>query len=273
MSRDFLEEKVVIITGASSGIGAACAKEFSKRGARVAMAARNLEKMQEIEKDIKNSGCKAIAVKTDVTIEEDCKNLIETVVKQFGTIDILINNAGISMRALFEDLHLDVIRKLMNVNFWGSVFCTKHALPHLLKSKGSVVGISSIAGFKGLPCRTGYAASKYAMHGFMETLRIENLKKGLHVMIVAPGFTSSNIRMSALGPNGKPQGISPRNENSMMSPEKVASHIIKGLMRKRRTIILTPIGRWSIYVNRILPRFVDNMTYRLMSKEQDSPIK
>ncbi len=273
MQYKYLQKKVVIITGASSGIGAACAKEFSKKGALVVMGARSLDKIQAIENEIKQDGNEALAVKTDITNADDCKNLIDTAYKQYGRIDILVNNAGISMRALFEDLELDVIKKVMDVNFWGTVYCTKYALPHLLQSKGSIVNVSSIAGFKGLPCRTGYAASKYAMHGFMETLRIENLKKGLHIMIIAPGFTASNIRKSALGADGNAQGESPRNEEKMMKPEKVAKIIIKGLIRKRRTIILTPIGRWSIFVNRFLPGFVDNVTYKIMSKEPNAPIK
>ncbi len=269
----FLQKKVVIITGASSGIGAACAKEFSKHGAFVVMGARSLDKLQAIETEIKQNGFEALAVKTDITNPEDCKKLIDAAYEKYGRIDILVNNAGISMRALFENLDLDVIKKVMDVNFWGTVYCTKYALPQLLKSKGSIVNVSSIAGFKGLPCRTGYAASKYAMHGFMETLRIENLKKGLHIMIIAPGFTASNIRKTALGPDGKAQGESPRNEEKMMQPEKVAKIIIKGLARKKRTIILTPLGRWSIFVNRFLPGFVDNVTYNVFAKEPNAPIK
>ena len=178
-----MQNKVVIITGASSGIGKALVYEFAKRGAKIAMGARNLDELHKIETDLKSRGVDALSVQTDVTREADCKNLIEKTVERFGKIDILVNNAGISMRALFEDLELDVIRRLMDVNFWGTVYCTKFALPYILKAKGSLVGIISVAGFLGLPGRTGYSASKFAVRGFLNTLRVENLKKGLHVLV------------------------------------------------------------------------------------------
>ena len=176
-----MQNKVVIITGASSGIGKALVYEFAKRGAKIAMGARNLDELHKIETDLKSRGVDALSVQTDVTREADCKNLIEKTVERFGKIDILVNNAGISMRALFEDLELDVIRRLMDVNFWGTVYCTKFALPYILKAKGSLVGIISVAGFLGLPGRPGYSASKFAVRGFLNTLRVENLKKGLHL--------------------------------------------------------------------------------------------
>ena len=153
-------------------------------------------------------------------MEEDCRNLIEHAVARFGRIDILVNNAGISMRAMFKDLDLNVIRRLMDVNFWGTVYCTKYALPHILKTEGSVVGVISIAGFKGLPARTGYSASKFAIYGFLDTLRVEHLKDNLHVMIFAPGFTASNIRESALVADGSHQGETPRDENKMMTAQE-----------------------------------------------------
>ncbi|MFW6268198.1 MAG: SDR family oxidoreductase, partial [Marinilabiliaceae bacterium] len=184
-----MKDKVIIITGASSGIGLACAREFAARGGRVSLAARNSEKLQAIEKALSESGHEVLVTPTDVSREEDCKKLVDKTIERFGKIDILVNNAGISMRALFKDVELSVLKQLMDVNFWGTVFCTKYALPWLLETKGSVVGVSSIAGFVGLPGRTGYSASKFAMHGFLHTLRVENLKTGLHVLIAAPGFT------------------------------------------------------------------------------------
>ncbi len=195
-----MKNKVVIVTGASSGIGRACALECAKRGAKVSLAARNSEKLAEVVQKIENMGGESpLCIATDVTQEKDCEDLVVATVTHFGKLDILINNAGISMRALFKDAKLDVIRKVMDVNFWGTVYCTKFALPHLLKSKGSVVGVISIAGYMGLPARTGYGASKYAVRGFLDTLRVENLKTGLHVLVAAPGFTASNIRNTSLG--------------------------------------------------------------------------
>ncbi len=198
-----MKNKVVIITGASSGIGRACALECARRGAKVSLAARNPKKLSEVAQKIKNMGGELpLCTETDVTQEKDCENLVTATLAHFGKLDILINNAGISMRALFKDAELDVIRKVMDVNFWGTVYCTKFALPHLLQSKGSVVGVISIAGYMGLPARTGYGASKYAVRGFLDTLRVENLKTGLHVLVAAPGFTASNIRNTSLTASG-----------------------------------------------------------------------
>ncbi len=268
-----MKDKVVIITGSSSGIGLATAKEFARQGAKVVLAARNYDKIKELEEEIIKNGGQALAVKTDVSNENDCKNLIDQTVNKFGKIDILVNNAGISMRALFKDLKLDVLKKLMDVNFWGTVYCTKYALPHLLKAKGSVVGVSSIAGFIGLPARTGYSSSKFAMHGFLNTLRIETLKDGLHVMIIAPGFTASNIRKTALVADGSAQGETPRNEEKMMSAEEVAKHLIKGIKKRKRTVVLTTQGKLTVLLNKFFPSFMDKMIYNHMAKEEDSPLK
>ncbi len=268
-----MNNKVVIITGASSGIGLALAKAFAKEGAKLSLAARSIDKLNELVQEFENDGINAIAVKTDVSKEEECKNLIEQTKQKFGKIDILINNAGISMRAAFKDVELDVLKKLMDVNFWGTVYCTKYALPSLLATKGSVVGISSIAGFIGLPGRTGYSASKFAMHGFLETLRVENLKNGLHVLIAAPGFTASNVRKSALTANGSQQGETPRKEENMMSPEKVAGYIIKAIKKRKRTLILTFVeGKLTVFLSKIVPGLLDKLSYNHMAKEPDSPI-
>ena len=228
-----MEDKVVIITGASSGIGLALAQNFAKRKAKVVLAARSYDKLKVIEEDLKVFNKQILIVKTDVSKESDCKNLIDKTIEAYGKIDILINNAGISMRALFETTELSVIKQLMDINFWGAVYCSKYALPYLLRSTGSVVGVSSIAGYKGLPGRSGYSASKFAMHGFLEVLRIENMKKGLHVLIACPGFTASNIRNTSLTANGTQQGESPRDEGKMMSAEEVGSHIIKAIEKRK----------------------------------------
>lgn len=269
-----MKDKVVIITGASSGIGLACAREFAHRGALVSVCARSADKLEEIKSEFDAAGHKLLVTEADVSREEDCKRLIDNTVHKFGKIDILINNAGMSMRALFVDLHLDVMRKLMDINFWGTVYCTKYALPYILEQKGSVVGVSSIAGFIGLPGRAGYSASKYAMHGFLNTLRVENLRKGLHVLIVAPGFTASNIRKTALTADGSAQGETPRNENKMMSAEEVALRIIKAIQKRKRTLILTFVeGKLTVFLSKWLPALVDKLSYNVMAKEPDSPFK
>lgn len=268
-----MHRKVVIITGASSGIGLACAKEFASKGYAVVLAARNIHKLEEIEAEIKETHPDVLAVPTDVTKEEDCRTLISKAVERFNRIDILINNAGISMRALFLEVDLKVIKQLMDVNFWGAVYCTKYALPYILQQKGSVVGVSSIAGFKGLPARTGYSASKFALQGFLDTLRVENLRNNLHVMIVAPGFTSSNIRKTALNENGQEQGESPLEESNLMSAEEVASHILKGIQRRKRSIVLTIEGKLVILLNKVCPRLLDIIEYNTMKREPNSPLK
>ena len=276
--------KVVIVTGASSGIGLATSKAFAAKGDCVVLASRDLHKLQNTVASLGNTyGKEAVldghsvprflAVKTDVVREEDCKNLIETTADTYGRIDVLVNNAGVSMRALFKDLELDVIKHLMDVNFWGTVFCSKHALPYLLATKGSVVGVISIAGYKGLPARTGYSASKFAIYGFLDTLRVEHLKEGLHVMIFAPGFTASNIRFRALTADGTPQGETPRNEEKMMSADTVARHLVNGVYKRKREVILTPIGKLTVMLNKLFPSLVDRLEYRFMKNEPNSPLK
>lgn len=269
-----MRDKVIIVTGASSGIGKALVYELARRGAKIVLAARNLEELLKIEEDLKNSGAEAFSVCTDVTKEIACKELIEQAYAHYGRIDVLINNAGISMRALLEDLDTDILHKVMNVNFWGTVYCTKYALPYLLQSKGSLAGIISIAGFIGLPGRTGYAASKFAVRGFLNTVRIENLKKGLHVLIAAPGFTASNIRKTALDAHGHQQGESPRNENKMMSAERCAALIVRGIEKRKREIILTFVeGKLAVFLSKWWPALVDKLSYSHMAKEPDSPFK
>ena len=272
MKRDYFKGKVMIITGASSGIGLASAKLFASLGAKLVLAARSQDKIEEIASGISHdSGSDVLCVKTDVSVEEDCRNLIDKAVARFGRIDVLVNNAGLSMRALFRDLDLQVIKTLMDVNFWGTVYCTKYALPYLLESKGSVVGVISIAGYAGLPARTGYASSKYAIRGFLDTLRIEHLYDGLHVMVFAPGFTASNVRNAALTAHGQQQGQTPRDEGKMMSAEKVALYMAKGIARRKSEMILTPIGKLTVFMHNILPRLTDRLEFSYMAKEPGSP--
>ncbi len=276
---NFYKDKVIIVTGASSGIGLASATRFASLGAKIVLAARSIDKLEKIAEEInekfnsQQSTSKVLCIKTDVTKEEDCKNLVEQTIKHFGKIDVLVNNAGISMRAVFKDMDLNVMRSLMDTNFWGTVYCTKYALPYLLESKGSVVGVISTAGYVGLPARTAYSASKFAVRGFLETLRIEHLYDDLHVMIFAPGFTTSNIRNVALTADGSPQGETPRKEERMMSAERVAKIMARGIFRRKTHMVLTPLGKATLFANRRLPRVTDKMEYRMMANEPDSPLK
>jgi short-subunit dehydrogenase len=266
-----MKDKVIIITGASSGIGKALALACASRGAKLALAARNPGKLSELSAMLRNTA--HLILPTDVSVEEDCRILVEKTLERFGHIDILINNAGISMRALFSEVDLAVIHALMDTNFWGTVYCTKYALPHLLKTQGSLVGVSSIAGYKGLPGRAGYSASKFAMQGFLEVVRIENRKKGLHVLIACPGFTASNIRNTALSKDGSAQGETPLNEADLMSSEQVADHILDAIVRRKHRIILTTQGKLTVLLNKFFPKFMDKMVYDHMAKEPNSPFK
>jgi len=267
-----MRDKVVVITGASSGIGRALAEKYAAEGFRLVLAARRIERLIELQKRLSN--VEILPVKTDVSIEEDCKKLIDSAVEKFGRIDILINNAGISMRASLEAVETDVLRRVMNVNYWGTVYCTKYALPHILKQKGSIVGVISTGGYIGLPGRTGYSGSKFAVRGFLDTVRIEYLRSGLHVLVAAPGFTASEIRETALVADGNQQGKTPRNESKMMSAERCASIMYRAIKNRRRKMIISFWdGKVIVLVAKLWAWIVDQILYFVFSKEPDSPLK
>lgn len=272
MNTKFFKDKVIIVTGASSGIGLASARLFGSYGAKVVMAARSIDKLIELSPSVGDAE-NVLCVKTDVSVESDCRSLIEQTVERFGRIDILVNNAGLSMRAMFKDLDLDVIRRLMDVNFWGTVYCTKFALPYLLDVKGSVVGVISIAGYSALPARTGYSSSKYAVRGFLDTLRIEHLKDGLNVLTFAPNYVASNVRNAALVADGSAQGNTPLEEGKLMSAEECARHLAKALSRRRSVVTLTTLGKITAAGRTLIPKIDDRITYRYIAKEKDSPFK
>ena len=268
------KNKVIIVTGASSGIGKALAEEFAMLGANVVLAARQYVTLCEITAALEAKyAVKALAVQCDVSKEEDCELLIKQTLITFGKIDVLINNAGLSMRALFNDVDLSVLKNLMDVNFWGTVYCTKYALPEILKTKGSVVAVSSIAGYRGLPGRTGYSSSKFAMNGFMESLRTEMLKTGVHVMVACPGFTTSNIRVAALAKDGSAHGETSMEEGKMMTSEEVATIISNGIFARKRTLIMTRQGKLAVWVNKLFPAFADKKVFELFAKEKNPLIK
>lgn len=264
-----LQGKRIVITGASSGIGKALAIAALNQGALVCVGARSKDKLDELLFLFPHA--QLITFELDVTNEESCKKFINLAIQSFGGIDILINNAGISMRANFAQTDVNVLQQVMQVNFWGAVYCTRYAMSALLQSQGSVVGVSSVAGFNGLPGRTGYSASKFALQGFLESLRVENLHTGLHVMIACPGFTASNIRESALNASGSTQKESPRNESKMMSAEQVAKAILEAVLKRKDLLLLSKEAKLSFLLKKFFPRFLQKVTYKHMKAEPDAP--
>ena len=265
-----LKDKVVVVTGGSSGIGKAIVKSALENGAFVAACGRNYEKLIAVFPDV--DGNRLFLKKADVATDSDCADFIAEVLRKFNRIDILINNAGITMRALFEDVQLEVLREVMDVNFWGTVQCTKHALPAIIRSTGVIAGVSSIAGYRGLPGRTGYSASKFAMQGFLESLRTELQHTGVHVMWVSPGFTASNIRNNARAANGSRQGETPLDEASLMSAEQCAAAILQSIVARKRTVVMTIQGKLTVWLNKLFPSMTDRLVYRHFKKENGSPL-
>jgi dehydrogenase/reductase SDR family member 7B len=268
-----MKNKVVIITGASSGIGKALAFAFGQEGAKIVITGRKKEPLFEVSEALKIQGIDNLPIISDVSIEAHNADVINKTIEKYGKIDVLINNAGISMRSMFEDCDVDVIKKVMDINFYGTVYATKYALPYIKETKGSIVGVSSIAGYRGLPVRTGYSASKFAMNGFLEALRTELLHTGVHVLTACPGFTASNIRVASLGSDGNSKGESMRDEGNMTSSEKVAQYILKAVKNRDRDMVLTLQGKMVVFLNKWLPKLTDKLTYNALAKEKDSPLR
>ena len=261
-----MNNKVIIITGGSSGIGKALALQYGLLGARVVITGRNKEKLQETTVELQKAGISIVGIPCDSSLEKETRLMVEQVKEKFGQIDLLINNAGISMRSMFEDVSIDVLKTVMDINFWGTVYTTKAALPSILKQKGVIVGVSSIAGYRGLPGRSGYSASKFALNGWLESIKTELLHTGTHVMWVCPGFTSSNIRNAALNKDAKSQGESPMDEGEMMSSEECAGHIIQAIEKRKRTLVLTFTGKRAVFMNKFFPGLADKLTFNFFFK-------
>jgi short-subunit dehydrogenase len=187
---------------------------------------------------------------------------VEATIRQFQRIDFLINNAGISMRVDFNDVDIAVLHKVMDTNFWGSVYCTRYALPYISETNGSIVGISSICGITPLPGSSGYCASKHALDGFMESVRLENRKTGLHILLVHAGYTNSNIRRDALNKIGEPHNQSHLDEKKLMSPEKVALGVVAGIVSRKKDVVLTREGKIITWIYRRRPQIAERLLYR-----------
>lgn len=263
--------KVIIITGASDGIGAEMARQLAQKyGVRLGLvlAARNQEALAEVAAECKAFGCACLVVKTDVGSETDCRRLVRTTIENFGSIDGLINNAGKSAQALFSDVeNLGWYQELMRINFWGSVWCTHAALPHLKKSRGSIVAVSSLAGLIGVPGRTAYSASKFAMGGFFECLRSEVKEAGIKVTLAYPGVVATRIRYHGYNAAGEAAGKSGLKEDDAMSVEECASLIIRGYERGDREVVMSFKGKLGRWLKLIAPGLVEKMAMAALKKE------
>jgi len=256
--------KIVVITGGSDGIGKALVEQFLTLGGKVATCGRNLDKLNLLASE--NPTDSLFTMQVDVVQQAQDDAFIQAVLDKWGAIDILINNAGISMRALVSEVSMETLKNVMDINFWGTVYTTKAALPAVQKANGVIVGVSSIAGYRGLPGRSGYSASKYALNGWLEALRTELFGSGTHVMWVCPGFTTSNIRNAALNKDAQAQGESPMDEGSMMSSEECANHIIQAIDKRKRSLVLTFTGKRTVFMNKFFPAWADKLAYHFFFK-------
>lgn len=259
-----VKDKVVVVTGASKGIGAELARQLAAKGAKLVLAARDLARLEEVAEQCRAAGGQAIVARTDVTVEHDCHALIAGAALAYGGVDVLVNNAGATMWARFEDIQdLSMLDRIMRVNYMGAVHCTKHALAYLRRSKGLLVGIASLTALTGVPTRTGYAASKHAMRGFFDSLRIELMGSGVDVTMVYPGFVDTGIRENATGPDGRPIGHVPVRLD-MMSVEECARITAAAIEARKREVVMTARGKMGVWLKLVAPGLVDRMARRVI---------
>jgi len=265
---DELRDNVVVITGASRGIGAELARQLAVRGARLSLSGRDTAALEAVAADCRRLGAPVVeAIPADVAVERECQQLIEQTVARFGRLDTLVNNAGVTMWARFEDIHdLASVARVMQVNYMGSVYCTAHALPHLKASRGRIVGVASHTGLTGVPTRCAYAASKHAMRGFFDSLRIELAGTGVTVTMVYPGFVATGIRESAIGADGKPVQAGPMEPASVMSVEDCARQIIRATRRRSRELVMTTRGKLVVLAKPLVPGLVDRLARRVIER-------
>lgn len=255
--------KTVVVTGASSGIGRSLCLQLAPQRSRLVLAGRDGARLEEVALKSRELGAETLVVKADVASNGDCRHLIEKAVERFGALDVLVNNAGIGMIARFDELgDLSVYERLMRVNYLGCVYLTHAAMPHLKKSRGLIVAVASVAGFTGVPMRTGYVASKHALIGFFDSLRIELLGTGVDVCIVCPDFVVSEIRRRAIGPDGRALGKSPIQESRIMSTEECARRIAGAMARRRRMLVMSLRGRLGRFVKLFAPGLIDKLALR-----------
>ena len=260
--------KVIAITGASEGIGAALARRVAGKNVWLALAARNLEKLEAVAAECRARGAEAIAVRCDVAAEVDCRHFIEEAARKFSSLDILVNNAGVSGHARFEEVSdFGWYEDMMRVNYMGSLYCTRYALPHLRKCRGQIVAISSLAGKVGIPGRTAYSPTKAAQALFFEALRLELQESGVDITIVYPGVVATDIRLHGYGADGKPAGKSGLKEDNAMSVDECVRQIIEATRARKREHVMTLQGRIGLWLKLAFPGVVDRMILRAVKKD------
>jgi len=262
-------DKVIVITGASEGIGRALSLALARQKSKLVLAARNENRLDELKKEIESFGAQALVAPTDITSEDACKNLIEAAVSAWGGIDVLVNNAGRTMWTALEDLKdTSVIEQLIRLNYLGAAYCTYYALPYLKANKGRIATIASVAGLTGVPTRTAYSASKHALFGFFDSLRIELIGTGVTVTMIAPDFVLSQMHRRAFGSNGKPLGASPMQEDKIMTAEACAAMIVKAIENRDRLLITSLRGKLGRWMKMIAPGVIDNLALKAIRERK-----
>ena len=270
MARRSFAGRTVLVTGAGGGLGRAVALRFAQAGARIAALDKDATGLESLRVEIENRGGQCLSLPCDVTDAGACARSVAAAIQRFGTLDVLVNNAGMSQRSGFAVTDLAVIRRVMDVNFYGAVHCTKAALPHLVAARGLIVAISSVAGYTPLIARTGYAASKHAMHGFFESLRTELAPAGVDVMMACPSFIATRIDRNALGGDGQPVRHAQVTIGDPLSPDAVAERIFAGAGRSRRLLLVGRTAWQAWWVSRFAPRLYEKLMARRLKGELES---
>jgi NAD(P)-dependent dehydrogenase (short-subunit alcohol dehydrogenase family) len=261
------KDKVVVVTGAASGIGAAICRKFADEGAKIGLMDADEKGVKDMEHSITGSGADAFAVKCDVSVEEECVLAIKTLITRYGGIDVLVNNAGITQRGAFTETQTSVYRKVMDINFFGSLYCTKAAIESIVERKGMIIIIESVAGVSPLLGRSGYCASKHALHGLFTTIRTEIRDAGAHVMIVCPGFVKTNLQTRALGVDGNVTKHPQSTVGKQTTPEAVADQIYAAALKRKNMVVLTFMGKLGYLISRIAPIFYEKMMAKQFRSE------
>jgi len=257
------QDKVIIVTGASEGIGRALCLALAAQKPKLVIAARNENRLDELKAEIESHAAQALVVPTDVSEEGACKNLIEKTIEHWGRLDVLVNNAGRTMWTTLEDMtDTSIIEQIMRINYLGAAYCTYYALPHLKQSKGRIAAVSSVAGLTGVPTRSAYCASKHAMFGFFDALRVELMDSGVTVTMIAPDFVLSEIHRRAFAADGSPLGKSPMQEEKIMTAEDCASKIVLALENRKRLLILSGRGKIGRWIKLVAPGLIDRVAQK-----------